>query len=134
MYIRTQRDTLSHKVGMALRDQAKRVIASCDLILRYDEAFIWGVYVSESLRNKRIGELLMIQTLLTAHKHGKHDVGLNVFRDNHAANKLYTKVGFGDYHGNSIERRVMLTDDHVRKLRCRRRQLQRRIRTYQEVF
>lgn len=62
---------------------------------RKDERTIWSVGVNEAVRNRGVGELLMLNVCLEAVSRfeAKH-LWLYCYTSNHSAMKLYNKIGF----------------------------------------
>ena len=61
------------------------------------KAFIWGVFVYEAFRGKKIGETLMTMCISRARKLGLEKLLLGASHTSDAAIDLYKKLGFEEY-------------------------------------
>jgi len=88
---------------IGLEREAKRNLAH--------KAFIWGMYVAPSHRNKGVGRKLVAHALgLAASMLGLHSVRLSVAKDNSSALALYERMGFRAF---GMEPGAMLIDNEL---------------------
>ena len=84
-----------------------------------DQAHITEIAVSESLRGRGIGELLIIATVRAAYENGMEEVTLEARVSNFIAQALYDKYGFNEmgirknYYADNREDAVIMTTDRI---------------------
>jgi ribosomal-protein-alanine N-acetyltransferase len=114
--------TKNHFARYIVAEMDGRVVGHAGMWIIIDEAHITNIAIDPAYRGRKIGENLLRQMMRLALLNGAERMTLEVRVSNHAAQRLYNKLGFrnygirkGYYTDNGEDAMIMWADLHPKE-------------------